>query len=469
MIEELKPYGSYRQTELPWAPSLPTHWTTRRAKTLFTKKSRPVQPDHDIVTCFRDGVVTLRKNRRTTGFTQAIFELGYQGIRRGDLVIHAMDAFAGAVGVSDSDGKGSPVYAVCEARSGALPAYYAHVVREMARSQWIVALSRGIRQRSTDFRFDVFAAQNVPLPPPEEQAAIVRFLDHANRRIDQFMRSKKKLIALLNEQKQAIIHRAVTRGLDLNVKLKDSGVPSLGQIPVDWYARPLKAMASIQSGITLGKNYEATTLAEYPYLRVANVQVGRLALDRVTTVLVPAADAARSMLRPGDVLMTEGGDPDKLGRGCIWRGEISPCLHQNHVFAVRTQRQLLLPDFLEMALAAAYSRDYFMRTAKQTTNLASTNKTTVGNHRVATPPLEEQRATLAALSQRLSPVHSAVATAESNISLIREYRTRLVSDVVTGQLDVRTAVASLPGIEPDASSLEAFDDGETDINDSEAA
>ena len=184
---------------------------------------RPVREADEVVTCFRDGTVTLRRNRRLRSFTESLKEIGYQGIRRGDLVIHAMDAFAGAIGVADSDGKGTPVYSVCEPGPTANSHYYAYVVREMARSQWIQALAKGIRERSTDFRFDEFASQQLPLPPLSEQAAIVRFFKHADRRIRRSIGAKQKLIALLgNQQKQAIIHRAVTRGLDPNVPVRPS-------------------------------------------------------------------------------------------------------------------------------------------------------------------------------------------------------------------------------------------------------
>src|SRR5665647_1828307 len=100
MIADLKPYPEYRASGIPWAGSLPAEWRTERAKWLFTKMARPVRPEDEVVTCFRDGMVTLRKNRRLRGFTEATAESGYQGIRKGDLVIHGMDAFAGAIGVS---------------------------------------------------------------------------------------------------------------------------------------------------------------------------------------------------------------------------------------------------------------------------------------------------------------------------------------------------------------------------------
>jgi len=240
MPNALKPYPSYKDSGVPWLGMVPEHWGMRRAKRLFQKMDRPVREADDVVTCFRDGMVTLRKNRRVRGFTESLKEIGYQGIRRGDLIIHAMDAFAGSVGVSDSDGKGSPVYSVCTPALCANAYYYAYMVREMARSQWILALAKGIRERSTDFRFDGFASQSVPLPPLSEQYSIVAFLDHIEHRVNRFIRVKRRMIALLNEQKQAIIHRAVTRGLDPNVRLKPSGVEWLGDVPEHWDVRRAK-------------------------------------------------------------------------------------------------------------------------------------------------------------------------------------------------------------------------------------
>ena len=444
MITRLKPYPAYKDSGVPWLDDIPAHWETERAKWLFRKMKRPVRPDDDVVTCFRDGTVTLRKNRRVLGFTNALKEIGYQGVRKGDLVIHAMDAFAGAVGVSDSDGKCTPVYAVCQPQSDASPHYYAYIVREMARSQWIAALAKGVRERSTDFRFVGFAAQVVPIPPRDEQDRITAFLGFIDRRTRRYIRAQRKLIALLEEQKQALIQRAVTRGLDPNVWLKSSGVEWLGEIPEHWETVPLKNLASIQSGITLGKNYLNREVLEYPYLRVANVQDGHLILSEVKTVSIPIEEAMRSMLQKGDVLMTEGGDPDKLGRGCVWDGQIAPCLHQNHIFAVRTRRERLQPHFLAALLSSQYAKIYFLRSAKQTTNLASTNRMTIGRLPVPLPSLEEQAELLAYLRTKTDRLDQGMANIRCEIDLIREYRTRLIADVVTGKLDVREAAANLP-------------------------
>ena len=122
------PYSAHKGSEVPWLGEIPLHWLVERGKHLLKKIERPVSEDDEVITCFRDGEVTLRRNRRTEGFTESLKEIGYQGIRKGDLVIHEMDAFAGSVGVSDSDGKGTPVYSVCEPASNANAQYYALVV-----------------------------------------------------------------------------------------------------------------------------------------------------------------------------------------------------------------------------------------------------------------------------------------------------------------------------------------------------
>lgn len=460
MIEELNPYDSYLSTEIPWVQKLPAGWKVRRAKSLFTRVNRAVRAGDEVVTCFRDGAVTIRKNRRTTGFTEAIFEFGYQGIRRGDLVIHAMDAFAGAVGVSDSDGKGSPVYAVCEARKGAQSAYYAHVVREMARSQWIVALSKGIRQRSTDFRFDVFAVQKVPFPPPEEQTAIVCFLEHANRRIDQFIRSKRKLIALLNEQKRAIIHRAVTRGLDPNVKLKHSGVPWLGELPANWEIRRIRQVAVVGRGKFTHRPRNDPSLygGKYPFIQTGAVARAQRVVESYSQTLNERGLAASKMFPAGTLLMTIAaniGDVAILGFDACFPDSI----------VAFSPRPGVDRDFLYAVFRTMKSE--FMREAPVSTQ-GNLNIDRVSMMAVPVPPLNEQRAIAEFVVSSGRPIDAVIKQANDEMSLMREYRARLISDVVTGQLDVRTAAARLPAFEPATTPTEFEDDEDPDIEDGEA-
>jgi type I restriction enzyme S subunit len=414
MIADLKPYPEYKESGLAWLGPVPGHWSGERAKWLFTKMDRPVGDDDGVVTCFRDGMVTLRKNRRLRGFTEAIYEFGYQGIRKGDLVIHAMDAFAGAVGVSDSDGKATPVYAVCQPKPGVSAHYYSFIIREMARSQWILALSRGIRERSTDFRYDTFGGQSVPLPPPAEQAAIVRFLDWANGRLDRAIRAKRKVIALLNEQKQVIIHRVVTRGLDPSVPLKPSGIPWLGDIPKHWELRRLKWVLRLQRGFDLPADRR----------KIGSVPVyssgGHIDNHDVALASPPGIVIGRYGSTDAVFFVTESYWPHNTAL-------FTTTLYGNHA----RWCFYLLRSFSKGAHAGKSA-------------VPGVDRKDLFDIVVPRPPIAEQSALAAAIDKQLAKFDRSILSITKEIGLLHEYRNRLVADVVTGKLDVRNAAAQLP-------------------------
>ena len=212
----LNPDVPMKDSGIPWIGQIPTHWDVQRAKYMFNKEKREVRPEDKVITCFRDGQVTLRENRRTTGFTESITEVGYQGIRKGDLVIHQMDAFAGSIGVSDSDGKGTSVYHCCTPKSSNyIPEYYAYALREMARTGFIQSLYRGIRERSSDFNFPTFGKQYLPIPPVEEQQAIVNYIQSKTNKIDSLIASLNAEIERLKEYKQRLISDVVTGQINI--------------------------------------------------------------------------------------------------------------------------------------------------------------------------------------------------------------------------------------------------------------
>jgi len=259
-------YQSLRPAEVDYLPSLPAHWNVEKGKWLFKKENRPVRQNDEVVTCFRDGQVTLRSNRRTEGFTNALQEHGYQGIKAGDLVIHAMDAFAGAIGVSDSDGKSSPVYSACTPLSvkQTNPYFYAYFMRDLALSGYLVSLAKGIRERSTDFRFKDFGELLLPVPPFEEQSLIASFLDKKLTQIDGAIQVKERQIERLKERKQILIQQAVTRGLDPHVPLKDSGIEWIGEIPAHWDIKKIRYLGTTQNGISAGAEFFGHG---YPFVR----------------------------------------------------------------------------------------------------------------------------------------------------------------------------------------------------------
>jgi len=279
---------------------------------------------------------------------------------------------------------------------------------------------------------------DLPLPPLPEQKRIAAYLDASCAANDAAVAAKRRQLETLDALRKSIIHRAVTRGVTEHVELQPTGTGWMESVPRGWSLVCLKRIAEIQTGLTLGKVYEGR-LIEHPYLRVANVQDGHLDLEDVTVIEVPATVAARVELRPGDVLMTEGGDLDKLGRGYLWNGEIEGCLHQNHIFAVRCFRHKLLPKFLTYVTAATYGRDYFEATGKRTTNLASTNATKVGAFPIPLPLIKEQEAICTYLDAKLSEMKSIVAGIEGQIATLVAYRKSLIHECVTGQRRVTEA------------------------------
>jgi type I restriction enzyme, S subunit len=207
----LAPHAPLRNSGIPWLGKIPAHWVLDRAKFLFQQSSLPVRDEDEMVTCFRDGQVTLRRNRREEGFTNANLELGYQGIRSGQLVLHSMDAFAGAIGVSDSDGKCSPEYIICEPISDeTVNHYYAYLVRTMALAGFIQASCPAVRERAPRIRFSDFGEMFLPRPSGDEQRAIIAHINLETEKLDALSFATERTIALLKERRAVLITAAVT-------------------------------------------------------------------------------------------------------------------------------------------------------------------------------------------------------------------------------------------------------------------
>ncbi len=274
----------------------------------------------------------------------------------------------------------------------------------------------------------------LPFPSEEQQRLIANYLDREIARIDGLIAEKERMLALLEEKRAALISRVVTRGLDPDVPLKPSGQEWLGEIPAHWGLQRLKQLAEVRGGLTLGKQY-ASELLEYPYLRVANVQDGYLKLDDILTIEVPASEAASNLLAYGDVLMNEGGDIDKLGRGCVWRDEITPCLHQNHVFAVRPRS--IDSDWLALWTSTLQAKCYFESRAKRSTNLASISGSNIKELPVPLPPIDEQLAIRQFLEDRHSRLEEVRGELRDSLRLLSERRAALITAAVTGRVDIQ--------------------------------
>ncbi|MFO1496605.1 MAG: restriction endonuclease subunit S [Lysobacterales bacterium] len=285
----------------------------------------------------------------------------------------------------------------------------------------------------------VLHAHRVARPSLSEQCAIASFLDRETAKIDALVEEQKRLIELLKEKRRAVISQAVTKGLDPNVPMKDSGVEWLGEVPAHWEITRLKFVATVQTGIAKGKDNAGKETVTVPYLRVANVQDGRIDLTDVAEIEISAVDLPRYLLRRGDVLMNEGGDFDKLGRGHVWDASIDPCIHQNHVFAVRPAA--VSPEWLNLFAGTTQAQFYFMSRSKQSTNLASISSTNVMELPVAVPTSDESARIAGFVADLTGKVDALIDEAARGVRLLTERRAALISAAVTGKINVCSLTA----------------------------
>jgi len=315
------------------------------------------------------------------------------------------------------------------------PSEYFHYVFELLRQHGKFAETTAA---TTVFHLSSGRLKKVlaPVAPLPQQHKIARILTT----LDELIEKTEALIAKYQVIKQGLMHDLFTRGVDEHGHLRPNyeEAPELykesnrGRFPKSWRHAPLQAYADVVGGVTLGRKLDGKSTVEMPYLRVANVQDGYLDLEEIKTVEVLKSEVERYLLQPGDVVMTEGGDFDKLGRGTIWNGEVSGCLHQNHIFRIRSKCSELNSHFLAHLTGSAYGRHYFLMCAKQTTNLASINATQVKAFPLLLPAAHEQ----ATIVGQLSAVERLVNAESARLRKMTLQKTGLMQDLLTGDVEV---------------------------------
>jgi type I restriction enzyme S subunit len=466
MISDLKPYAEYKESGLPWLGQVPGHWevvalrhVTRPAKgrqprRLFSNADAPESAKP---------YLNIQYIRQHAGpaTTLCLEQEGLVYAELGDVLLLWDGANAGELFLA-KEGVVSSTSALL--KFSVHDKKYVYFALKQCEPR-LRALSVGMGIPHVDGV--VLKAMCVTLPPPAEQAAIVRFLDWANGRLERAIRAKKKIIALLNEQKQAIIHRAVTRGLDPSVPLKDSGVPWLGEIPKHWEVRRLRASVSdCVNGIWGG---EPDGVDDLTCVRVADFdrKLLRVNLNRRTTRSIPQGARTRRVLSRGDLLLEKsgGGERQPVGAVVIYDFE-EPAVCSNFVarMPVADGYDSKFVNYLHSAL---YARRVNVPSIKQTTGIQNLDGKAYLSERVAFPDLEEQRLIAGFLDEEAARFDTVISRLEREITLLREYRTRLVADVVTGKLDVRAAAASLLDEAPldDATASPDPDDDALDTDD----
>ncbi len=448
MIADLKPYAEYKESGAPWFGDVPAHWDVGRLGAVFAERGETnerKQVTH-VLSLLKDiGVIPYAEKGRIGN--KKSDDIGrYKIVRPDDLVLNSMNVIIGSVGASRYTGCLSPVYYVLRRRDiENVPRFLELVFQHKPFQRSLVRIGNGILAHRMRIPMEKLKAELFPSPPPAEQAAIVRFLDWANGRLERAIRAKRKVIALLGEQKQAIIHRAVTRGLDPSVPLKPSGIPWLGDIPQQWELWRVSRFARVGNGSTPSRgqpNY--WNGGSYPWLNSS--QINRGYIDSADQFVTP--DALRECHLPkvpaGSVLVAITGQGKTRGMSAVLG--IEATINQ-HIAYIAPRAPVASPEFIHLALTAAYPQLRAISDDSGSTKGALTCED-LKRFKLPFPPREEQDVLCKRIQTETAELNTTTSRLEREIELLREYRTRLVADVVTGKLDVREAALHLPDEAP---------------------
>ncbi len=441
-----QPYPTYRPSHVPWLGNVPAHWEVRRLGSLLRERGETNDEGGvtEVLSVLRDRGVIPYSQKGNIGNKKSEDITRYKIVRPNDIVMNSMNVIIGSVGLSRYTGCLSPVYYVLTNRSNDdLPEYLNANFQTKPFQRSLVRIGNGILAHRMRIPMELLKCELLPRPPLHEQRAIVRYLDHVDQRIQHYTAAKRKLIALLQEERQAVIHRAVTRGLDPNVPLKPSGVQWLRDIPAHWEVRRLGYLATkFGSGITPRGGATVYQESGVPFLRSQNIHFDGLRMKDVARI-PPSLheELSSSHVEPGDVLLNITGA--SIGRVCSVPDDFIEGNVNQHVCIIRPKRSHLLPGLL----AAFLSIPMMQREIQFEQSGASREGLTlqsIRNFRVLIPPFHEQTAIVEHLDKATAGIDAAIARARRRIELVQEYRTRLIADVVTGKLDVRDAAAQLP-------------------------
>lgn len=431
MLEGIKPYPRYKNTEVPWLCDVPEHWRVCRIKNLLQEKNFRTLDGAGILLSLTRTKGLIPYTDRTSKAHSAKTLIGYKVFKSNQIVMNRMQAWSGMFGTAKSNGLVSPDYAVYQSLGGNNPDFLTHRLKSPDLVEQYRIASRGIGSGFNRLYNDKFGAIYISVPPCEEQEAIVKFLHYANGKLDRAIRAKRKTIALLNEQKQAITHRAVTRGLDKSVPLKPSGIPWVGDIPKHWTLSPNRALLRKRK-ILVGERHSEYNLLSLTkkgvIVRDVDSGKGKFSSDMGTSQIVRNGDLIFCLF---DVPET----PRTVGRS-KFNGMITSA------YTVFECPDPVTSSYLELFYIAMDDR-------KLLSPIYSGLRNTIPPQRflgikTPLPPSAEMEEIVKYIIEKTVEIDRGILKLEQELTLLSEYRTRLISDVVTGKMDVREAVKNLP-------------------------
>ncbi len=444
MTHDLKPYPAYKDSGTSWLGQVPEHWDVLPARALFGEVKERDHPDEEMLSVtITQGVIRQRtllegsSKKDSSNLDRSAYKL----LCPGDIAYNKMRAWQGAIGLSDLRGIVSPAYVVVRLRQENEARYFHYLFRTPHFAKEAERWSYGITSDMWSLRPEHFRMIYCALPTRAEQSAIVRFLDHADRRIRRYIRAKQKLIKVLEEEKQVIIHRTVTRGLDPNVGLKPSGVEWLGSIPKHWEVRRVHQVTDPRRPVMYGIVLPGPNVDEGVYIvKGGNCEPGKLRIELLAkTTHEIESRYARSRLRSQDIVFAIRGG---VGAAELVPPELEGANLTQDAARIAVGRGID-PQWLLHAVSAPVFQEHVQARVLGAT-VRGINIRDLKRIEIGVPPLVEQASIVEFIDKETASMDTAIDRARRELDLLREYRVRLVVDVVTGKLDVREAAARLP-------------------------
>ena len=415
-----------KDSGLEWAGVIPKDWTTNKGKYFMELLARPVDEDDGVITCFRDGEVTLRSNRREEGFTFATVEAGYQGIEPGDLVVHGMDGFAGAIGISDSRGKGTPALNVLDCSEN--KKYIMYLLRTMAHTELFMALATGIRVRTCDTSWKKLRELEYIIPPTTEQERIVAFIDKQCAEIDELTADVQTQIETLEQYKRSVITEAVTKGLNPNVLMKDSGTAWIDTMPSHWSLIPAKYMFHNSDLRRIGDDVLLTSSQKYGIIS----QTDYMERENAKIVLANKGIEDWKHVEPYDFIISL-----RSFQGGLEMSETTGCITWHYV--VLKASRTIVPKYYKWLFKSQSYITALQRTCnfiRDGQDLRFSNFIQVP---LPEPPKEEQQAIASYLDTKCAEIDAIIDGKRQQLAVLEEYKKSVIFEYVTGKKEVPVA------------------------------
>jgi type I restriction enzyme S subunit len=440
MIDTLKPYREYKKSELPWLDGLAPGWRILRGKGVFSAVDvRSGTGDEELLTVSASDGVVPRRLKTVTMFMAKSY-VGHKLCWPGDVVVNSLWAWMQGLGVAQHHGLISSAYSVYRPRPEftGYARFFHYLLRSSAYKWELQTRSKGVWLSRLQLSDGAFMDMPIVLPPPDEQVAIARFLDHANGQMDRFIRAKKKVIALLNKQKQAIIRRAVTRGLDPSVPLKRSDIPWLGDIPMHW---------EVRRGKFLFDRIDVRSRTGDEELLTVSSSDGIVPRSTKTVMMFKAASyVGHKLCWPQDLVINSLWAWARGFGFSKYHGIVSTAYG---VYRLHHEYRLRWTYFNELLRSPSYDWEFHARSRGIWKSRLQLTDASFLDMRIVIPPEPEALEIVRYIDESTAGYSSAIQRTEQEIALIREYRARLIADVVTGKLDVREAARDIPLAKPE--------------------